>query len=213
MKTNRPRSRGRVGSYVAKCWLVIASLGLAACENRDDTPPLDPPSPESQPIASAQSPWSSSVPYTTEVLDTELTDTDREVMTLRNWRTGSTFTESEVKRLKFLRSALPGNRSLMAFDPAEREELREQEAENTALGRRIDAGSGTAAQISAYYEFKAAYYDDRIEALQFVLGEPSWDPETRTRYERYVSVAKKERAKLVAQQEAALSRARQESQG
>jgi len=149
-------------------------------------------------------PWASATHYPATMLDVELDAEQRAMLDEYNWRTGERFTEREIARLAYLHRQLPGNSTLMPFDPDARARQARRHEQNRALAHVLDSAEASAEQISSYYAFKQRHYLDRIELIEFVLSEPFWDPGTHRRYRRSKQTAQLELDKIQAQHQQAL---------
>ena len=199
-----------------RLWLLPAllfSTALAACalpaDEVDPVDALDPGASEAvQQLPEAlehlalgvrpglTNPWASQTPYPAEIVEIELDAQQRALLHELNWRTGKRFEERELARLVYLHRMLPGNSTLMSFDPELREQQEREHAATRELAYVLDSGEANAEQIAAYYEFKQQHYRDRLEIIDFVIREPFWDAETHARYRRSRETAALELAKI-----------------
>lgn len=185
---------------------IALAIGAAGCESAQTE--LDPSEPISEPPSSTQrSPWDSELQeYPSGALADELDETEEELIGAHNWRTGRAFTEREVRRLKRLTEAVGENYSLTPLSEEGRQARQRYWSETRELATRLDSPNPSRDEIEDYYGRKIAFYDDRIEVIEFILDEPGWDEETMERYERYLVVAEKEQQRFERQRLTSLAR-------
>lgn len=189
--------------HIVTIALAIGAVGCSS-EHVDDIP-LAPSSEQSSRTPS--SPWASHLDaYPPGALADSLDENESELVGAHNWRTSKPYTELEVRRLKRLLEGVGDNLSLTPLDADARRAREAWFSETDELARWIDGGQATLANVEEYYGRKIAYYDDRIEVIEFILGEDGWDAETVERYDRYLDVARKERTRFENQRDSQVAR-------
>ncbi|MBX7059722.1 MAG: hypothetical protein K1X75_16780 [Leptospirales bacterium] len=127
-----------------------------------------------------------------------------------NPMTGQRFPDSAMRVFDRLRDRFPTNSLL-----PRRQSAAERQAEDTerlrvmSLQSSIATGQASRDQVNEFYDFQAKSWRDRLELIEFVVGEKgdAMSPEIRQQYDRVRSMSDEQVKALEAQRQAALSRA------
>lgn len=111
-----------------------------------------------------------------------------------NPATGKTYSEEEIRRIKYLAGRFPDNRLVPRIESAEEERLRlEQEKRLEQISLSMSAGTAAEKDINDFYEHRRKLLLDRLQLVRFVLEEEStrWGPEVRKQYTRMLKHGQK----------------------
>ncbi len=127
----------------------------------------------------------------------ELDGTDMTMLDATNQKTGRTFTEDEVRRLKVLRERFPTN-SLIPR-PKSAAELRAEADAAKQLGEmeaRLARKTASRADIETYYDRKLRTLQDWEQLLEYVVHEENWSPAVKDRHARMLAFTPKLRERI-----------------
>ncbi len=137
----------------------------------------------------------------------QLGDQDLVMLDEMNPRTGTKFTEAEVKRLKLLREKFPENELIPHVKS--REEIRREEIRDAAMKEmadRFNAGHAARADIDGYFDRKQKLLKDWRQLLELVVNEENWSPDVRGKYKQMLANTEKMSARLEKQRSTMLVR-------
>lgn len=136
-----------------------------------------------------------------------LADADLIMLDEMNPRTGTKFTEAEVKRIKLLRDKFPDNE--LVPHVKSREEIRRDEIRDAAMKEmadRFNAGRASRADIDGYFDRKQKLLKDWRQLLELVVNEENWSPDVRSKYKQMLANTEKMSARIEKQRSTMLVR-------